>query len=82
MTSNLLLCARNSTMPIVHQLVETGKELKIGESFEYGSYYQSLLNKSTEKYFENSELEPGIYKVINVDKNESEQFLNVKLQLT
>jgi len=57
MTLNLQLCARNSTKPIIHQLVETGKELNIGESFEYGSYYQSLLDKNTEKYFENGDLE-------------------------
>lgn len=79
MTLNLLLCARNSTKPLIHQLVEAGKELNVGEFFEYGTYYHSLLNHTSEKKFENGDLEPGIYKVIKIEK--SDQCSNVKLQL-
>ncbi|MBD8084647.1 hypothetical protein [Chryseobacterium caseinilyticum] len=80
MTLNLLLCARNSTEPLIHQLVETGKELNVGESFEYGTYYQSLLDSNTEKSFEDGYLEPGIYKVLQIEKDKD--ISNVKLQLT
>ncbi|KQS91691.1 hypothetical protein ASG21_04305 [Chryseobacterium sp. Leaf394] len=79
---NLVLCARDSTKPLIDQLVKTGEELNIGDSYEYRSYYQSLLDINTEKYFENGVLELVIYKVIKVARNKSKDCLNVKLQLT
>ncbi|MBD8084502.1 hypothetical protein [Chryseobacterium caseinilyticum] len=84
MKLNLLLCPRDSRTPAIHHIVEAGTNLQIGDTFEYGTYYYSQLDKDTQKSFIYGDLEKGIYRVIDVKKHDDvddDNFTDIILQL-
>lgn len=81
---NLLLCPRHSRTPAIQHLVEAGPNLQVGDTFEYGTYYYSQLDKDTQKSFIYGDLEKGLYSVVRFEKHNDDNdynFTDVILQL-